>query len=169
MPSNSEHHRKLIFPMRIRPPPYTSKRPHPFRQNGNSGMRSDCFYRKSGFQLFRRETTENKKEKSLESEDSRLLELLGRFELPTSSLPTHAWLISLVGTCRLLSQVFLASQGIPVFSFCCLLWRVLRSFFVYVWFLSGFLSPPERVTPPLFTVRFDRLRPAPSGLQSLGR
>ena len=27
------------------------------------------------------------KEKSLESEDSRLLELLGRFELPTSSLP----------------------------------------------------------------------------------
>ena len=27
-------------------------KPHPFRQNGNSGMRSGCSIRKSGFQLF---------------------------------------------------------------------------------------------------------------------
>ena len=32
--------------------------------NGNSGMRSDCFHRKSGFQLFRQETDENKKKKA---------------------------------------------------------------------------------------------------------
>ena len=49
-----------------------------------------CFSEQIRLSTFPAGNRRKQKEKSLESEDSRLLELLGRFELPTSSLPRRS-------------------------------------------------------------------------------
>jgi len=71
----------------------------------------------------RRKFILQKKEKILEiTEISRIfLELLGRFELPTSSLPIMHGLFQPVAACRGLLRKVIAPQGKRDFAFCFLL------------------------------------------------
>ena len=55
-----------------------------------------------------------------------LLELLGRFELPTSSLPILPQLFFLILSCFVLKTETLAPQGFQSFLFCVLVSSILR-------------------------------------------
>ena len=83
-------------------------------------------------------------EKHPKSEDFRcFLELLGRFELPTSSLPILPRLFFPTLLCFVLKPETLAAQGFQAFLFCIFIFPVLRSrmgFLMPVWVLYGFCS-----------------------------
>jgi len=84
-------------------------------------------------------------EKHLKSEDfGCFLELLGRFELPTSSLPILLRLFCLILSCFVLKPETLAAQGFQAFLFCVLVSLILflrMGFFDarmgFVWVLSS--------------------------------
>ena len=88
-------------------------------------------------------------EKHLKSEDFRcFLELLGRFELPTSSLPILPQLFFLILSCFVLKTETLAPQGFQSFLFCVLVSPILRlrmGFFDtrmgFVWVLQRSIIP----------------------------
>ena len=70
-----------------------------------------------------------------------VLELLGRFELPTSSLPILPWLFFPTLLCFVLKPETLAAQVFQAFLFCIFIFPVLRSrmgFLMPVWVLYGF-------------------------------
>ena len=72
-----------------------------------------------------------------------LLELLGRFELPTSSLPILPRLFFPTLLCFVLKPETLAAQVFQAFLFCIFIFPVLRSrmgFLMPVWVLYGFCS-----------------------------
>ena len=72
-----------------------------------------------------------------------VLELLGRFELPTSSLPILPRLFFPTLLCFVLKPETLAAQGFQAFLFCIFIFPVLRSrmgFLMPVWVLYGFCS-----------------------------
>ena len=72
-----------------------------------------------------------------------LLELLGRFELPTSSLPILPRLFFPALLCFVLKPETLAAQVFQAFLFCIFIFPVLRSrmgFLMPVWVLYGFCS-----------------------------
>ena len=89
------------------------------------------------------------KRKHLKSEDFRcFLELLGRFELPTSSLPILPQLFFLILSCFVLKTETLAPQGFQSFLFCVLVSPILRlrmGFFDtrmgFVWVLQRSIIP----------------------------
>ena len=72
-----------------------------------------------------------------------ILELLGRFELPTSSLPILPQLFFLILSCFVLKTETLAPQGFQSFLFCVLVSPILRlrmGFLMPVWVLYGFYA-----------------------------
>ena len=93
-------------------------------------------------------STEKQRKSPVFSQKQDFLELLGRFELPTSSLPILPQLFFLILSCFVLKTETLAPQGFQSFLFCVLVSPILRlrmGFFDtrmgFVWVLQRSIIP----------------------------